>query len=388
MRVAFYAPMKPPDHPTPSGDWRIARLLMSALGLAGHAVQTASRLRSWEGAGDATRQARVQSLGGRMARRLIRHYRARPALRQPEAWLTYNLYHKAPDWLGPAVADAFCIPYVVAGASVAPKQAGGPWSAGHEAAIAAVRRADAVIRINSDDEECVRPLVDGDGRLTVLVPFIDTAPFAAAAKRRGQHRAALARRFGLDDGAPWLLAVAMMRDGDKLASYRILAEALAGLAPQPWNLLVAGDGPARPAVEAALATASLGAGAGRTFYAGQQPPDALPAFYAASDLYLWPGVNEALGMTYLEAHAAGVAVVAGGSRGAGDIIGDGETGLLPRTGDAAAFRRAVAELLADAPRRRRMGEAALAKAAARHDIAEAAGVLDGVLERAVRSRRP
>ena len=49
---------------------------------------------------------------------------------------------------------------------------------------------------------------------------------------------------------------------------------------------------------------------------------------------------------------------------------------------------ALAELLADAPRRRRMGEAALAKAAARHDIAEAAGVLDGVLERAVRSRRP
>ena len=382
MRVAFYAPMKPPDHPTPSGDWRIARLLMSALRLAGHQVETASRLRSWEGAGDAARQARVRRLGERAARRLVGRYRARPASQRPDAWLTYNLYHKAPDWLGPTVADALSIPYLVAGASVAPKQAGGPWSAGHAATVAAVRRADAVIRINSDDEECVRPLLNGGGRLVPLSPFIDTAPFAAAARRRSEHRADLARRFGLDAGVPWLLAVAMMRDGDKLASYRILAEALAGLARHPWNLLVAGDGPARPAVEAALAAA----GDGRTFFAGQLPPDGLPAFYAAGDLCLWPGVNEALGMMYLEAHAAGLAVVAGRSRGVGDIVGDGETGLLPPVGDAAAFRRAVAELLADAARRRRMGEAALAKAAARHDIAEAARVLDGVLGRAARSR--
>ena len=383
MRVAFYAPMKPPQHPTPSGDWRIARLLMAALRLAGHQVETASRLRSWEGAGDAAAQARVRRLGERVARRLIGRYRARPASRRPDAWLTYNLYHKAPDWLGPAVADALSIPYLVAGASVAPKQAGGPWSAGHEATVAAIGRADAVIRINSDDEECVRPLLNGGGRLVALSPFIDTAPFAAAAGRRGAHRAELARRFGLDAGVPWLLCVAMMRHGDKLASYRILAEALAGLAGHPWNLLVIGDGPARPAVEAALDAA----GAGRVRYAGQQQPGDLPAFYAASDLCLWPGVNEALGMMYLEAHAAGLAVVAGGSRGVGDIVVDGETGLLPPVGDAAAFRRAVAELLTDAARRRRMGEAALAKAAAGHDIAEAAHVLDGALKLATRSRR-
>jgi glycosyltransferase involved in cell wall biosynthesis len=388
MRVTFYAPMKPPDHPTPSGDWRIARLLMSALRLAGHEVETASRLRSWEGAGDAARQARVQRLGERMAQRLIRRYLGRPASKRPDAWLTYNLYHKAPDWLGPAVADALSIPYIVAGASVAPKQAGGPWSSGHEATIAAVKRADAVIRINSDDEECVKPLLNGGGHLAPLAPFIDTAPFVAAAGRRGTHRADLTRRFSLDEDIPWLLTVAMMRDGDKLASYRILAEALAGLAAEPWSLLVVGDGPARPAVEAALATASLGAGADRVFYAGQHPPDALPALYAACDLCLWPGVNEALGMTYLEAHAAGLPVVAGGSRGVRDIVGDGETGLLPPTGDGGAFRRAVAELLADPPRRRRMGEAALAKATTYHDIAGAARVLDQVLHQALRNHRP
>ena len=46
MHVAFYAPMKPPDHPVPSGDRRMARLLMQALAHAGHRVVLASRFRS------------------------------------------------------------------------------------------------------------------------------------------------------------------------------------------------------------------------------------------------------------------------------------------------------------------------------------------------------
>ena len=43
MRIAFHAPMKPPDHPVPSGDREMAR----ALGLAGHEVRLASRLRAF-----------------------------------------------------------------------------------------------------------------------------------------------------------------------------------------------------------------------------------------------------------------------------------------------------------------------------------------------------
>ena len=35
LRIAFYAPMKAPDHPTPSGDRHIARLTLQALARAG-----------------------------------------------------------------------------------------------------------------------------------------------------------------------------------------------------------------------------------------------------------------------------------------------------------------------------------------------------------------
>ena len=119
MRVAFYAPLKPPDHPVPSGDRRMARLLIQALGLAGHEVEIAARLRSWHAHPDPARQARLEGIGQALAERLLRRYRARPATARPRAWLTYHLYYKAPDWIGPRVAAGLDIPYLLAEASLA-----------------------------------------------------------------------------------------------------------------------------------------------------------------------------------------------------------------------------------------------------------------------------
>src|SRR5207253_2876634 len=103
---------------------------------------------------------------------------------------------------------------------------------------------------------------------------LDAAPFAAAARERAAHRQAVAERFGLDPALPWLLTVAMMRDDDKLRSYRVLGAALARLGQRHWQLLVVGDGAARGAVEAALAPV---AGPARVRFAGRRDDAELPA---------------------------------------------------------------------------------------------------------------
>src|SRR3977135_2231917 len=122
MRIAFYAPLKPPDHPVASGDRRVGQLLLDALRGAGHSPFVASRLRSYDGAGDPLRQTRLRAIGEGGARRLLRQWRTQPAA-APDLWFTYHLYYKAPDWLGPAISTALGIPYVVAEASHAPKRA-------------------------------------------------------------------------------------------------------------------------------------------------------------------------------------------------------------------------------------------------------------------------
>ncbi len=366
VRIAFYAPLKPPDHPVPSGDRRVARLFVAALRQAGHIPVLASRLRSYDGAGDPSRQARLAARGGRTAERLLSRWRRWPET-APDLWFTYHLYYKAPDWLGPAVSATLGIPYVVAEASFAAKRAGGGWAEGHRAVERALRHADAVIGLNSADRDGVLPLLVHPNRWIALAPFLDTSAYAPARSNPGE--------------APRLIVVAMMRHGDKLASYRLLAAALTRLLDLPWALDVIGDGPARAEVEAAFAV--LG---GRIRWRGALDAAAIAAHLARADLCVWPAINEAFGMALLEAQASGVPVVAGDSGGVGEIVTAGATGVLVPPGDEAAFAAAVRRLLLDAACRRHMGAAALRDTRRRHDLANAASHLGEVIAALGRAR--
>ena len=379
MRIAFYAPMKPPTHPVPSGDRRVASMLMQALDAAPHRCRLASRFRSYDGAGDRRRQLRIREIGTRLAERLIRRCRAGPAADRPEVWFTYHLYHKAPDWLGLPVAHALGIPYVIAEASHAPKQRDGPWALGLEAAERAIASADLVFALNSADAACVRPLLADPDRLRPLLPFLDSGPYREAARRRDRHRRRLARTAGLECGRAWLVAAAMMRPGDKLASYRCLAAALDRLRDRPWSLLIAGDGEARADVEAAMAP--LG---DRVVWLGRRSEAELAGILAAADVYVWPAVNEAYGMAILEAQAAALPVVAGRTGGVPDVVAEGKTGLLVPPNDAEAFAACVRALLDDPDRRQAMADAAGQRVRRCHEVDAAGRTLHRALGRLVR----
>lgn len=368
-RIAFYAPLKPPDHPVPSGDRMMARMLISALQLGGHQVGVASRFRSFD-PGDPERQVRLRDLGGRIAERLLRRFEAGG---RPDLWFTYHVYHKAPDWLGPPVAARLGIPYFIAEASFAPKQAGGHWALGHLASADAIQRADRLFQINPVDAECLRPLVEGPERLVALPPFLDTAPFrtAAQAQSRAEVRTELAAWLGLANGEPWLLTAAMMRNDQKLRSYRCLAAALAHLVDRPWRLIIAGTGAAEREVRAAFAPFGE-----RIHWLGELDRGILHRLYRSADIYVWPAIKEAWGMSFLEAQASGLPVVAGRSGGVATIVRHGETGLLAQEGDASGFAAAVRTLLEDSGARRRMGAAAIASSGRDHDIRGAAALLD------------
>ena len=121
---AFYAPLKSPTHPVPSGDRQMARALMLALEGAAR-VDLASDLRLYDGLGDASVQRNLQSLAKAEAQRLV--------LQAPQrgwsAWITYHSYYKALDILGPLVSRALGIPYVLIEATRARKRldrSGGP----------------------------------------------------------------------------------------------------------------------------------------------------------------------------------------------------------------------------------------------------------------------
>jgi len=376
MRVAFYAPMKPPDHPTPSGDRHLARLFMAALRHAGHTPELISHFVSRDGQGDAARQTRLKALGDQLAARLIRQLRARPLHERPEAWMTYHLYHKTPDWLGPRIADTFNIPYLIAEASSAPKQAGGKWDIGYQGANAAIARADTILTLNSDDWDCLQPVAREPVLHRRLLPFVDSSIYDGPISRRTNLRDAHAKRRGWPTDTVLLLAVGMMRAGAKESSYTQLAEALKQVPGDNWQLLVAGDGPRRETISQTLEAAAPD----RVTFLGALESDELAEIYAASDMLVWPAVDEAFGIALLEAQAAGLPVIASKQRGVPDIVASGVTGRLPPPDNTAAFAKAVQSLIEDPETRARMGAAAARRVREQYDVPVAAERLDATLK--------
>jgi glycosyltransferase involved in cell wall biosynthesis len=343
-RIAFHAPMKAPDHPTPSGDRRIARLTMAALERAGFDAACVSRLRSLDMAGDSATQARIHTEAKAEAARLIAALAPDP----PTLWFTYHCYFKAPDLVGPAVAGALGIPYAISEASVSPKRRDGPWAGFAVFSDAAIARANRLFWTTARD----RPGLEAAGhgaKMVQLPAFLDLGPPPAPRPAGAVLR---------------LLTVAMMRPGDKLESYRRLAAALAHL-PGDWRLTLIGDGAAREAVLSALSPFA----ARLTVLAGLDEPDAIRPHYETADLLVWPGVNEGVGMAWLEAQAAGLPVVAEDGPAARSVIGGG---LLATPDDPPAFAGAIRDAAAD---RAQLSARARAHVEARHSLDAAAAIL-------------
>nr|WP_255726458.1 glycosyltransferase family 4 protein [Microvirga sp. ACRRW] len=331
--------MKSPNHPLPSGDRTMARLLMKALERAGFAPQLASELRTLDKIGDRQFQESLKLQSLTEASRLIAHYSALRQEERPCLWFTYHVYYKAPDWIGPQVSKALNIPYVITEGSRASKRADGPWALGHEAAEAALDQAEALFVMTMKDRVALERARPSHQTLIDLPPFIDAEEWPQPLSRHASK-------------TPHLLTVAMMREGDKLASYRILANALERIADLPWSFDIVGDGEARPEIERSFAPFK-----DRVHFHGQiESRTDLANLYRSADLFVWPAVNEAYGMVLLEAQLFGCAIIAGNFGGVASVVKHEETGLLTFPGDAPAFADGMRNLLEHTERLRALGQ--------------------------------
>ncbi len=345
--------MKAPDHPVPSGDRTMARLWMRALELAGTSPVLATRFSSRDGVGAADAQDAILSQAESEVRRLV----AGPP---PSAWFTYHNYYKAPDLIGPRVSAHFGIPYVVAEGSSAGKRGSGPYARFSALADEANRTADLHLLLNGRDRAGLEAV--GVRDILALPPFVDPSEWPCKA--------------GWSIGTPVRLAcAAMMRTGDKLASYGLLAEALR-LVPDGWRIEIAGDGPARAQVEALFSPFGE-----RVAFPGRLDAAGLGALYRRSDLLVWPGVNEAFGMAYLEAAASGCPSLAMAYGGVGEVVADGVSGYLVPAGDIAAYARTLGGLLSGPERLAALGRGAADLARSRHHIEAAASSVSACLRR-------
>lgn len=315
MRLAFHAPLKPPAHPVPSGDRAMARALTTALERMGAQVDLASTLRSRDGAGNAEIQTQIIAEAEAALPAIIAQGRTSGW----QAWITYHNYYKAPDLIGPAAARALGIPYLLIEATRARKRLGGPWDQFAQRAEAASDAAKVIYYFTRHDHEALSAYAPKGQHLVHLQPFLPRDHLPPQAQGTG------------------LLAVGMMRAAAKLASYDLIAQTLASL-PETTRLQIAGDGPASADIAALMAPFGE-----RVTFLGALEPEALSNAYRRAGALIWPGVDEAFGMVYLEAQAHGLPVIAQNRAGVRDV-------LYPRAGGYPDVDEGVAGLVALAQR--------------------------------------
>jgi phosphatidylinositol alpha-mannosyltransferase len=118
------------------------------------------------------------------------------------------------------------------------------------------------------------------------------------------------------------------------------------------RLVVVGDGPDRSSLESAASAAGITA-----TFEGRVPDAALPGYYHAADMVCSPALgDESFGVVLLEAMAAQKPIVATRIAGYAELLEGTGTARLVEAGDPDGMAHAIAELLDDPVRARRMGE--------------------------------
>jgi phosphatidylinositol alpha-1,6-mannosyltransferase len=196
-------------------------------------------------------------------------------------------------------------------------------------------------------------------RAEVLPPVADTCRFRPDLDP-GPARA----RYGLGD-CRVLLTVGRLveRKGHDLV---IRALAVLGEEVGPVRYVIAGTGPEEGRLR--RLAEELGV-RDRVVFAGYVPDEELPGLYAACDAFVMPSRALALrdgiegfGTVFLEAGACAKPVIGGRSGGVSEAVEDGVTGLLVDPHDVRALVAALRRVLGDAELRKRMGQAARARA--------------------------
>ncbi|CAN7392441.1 glycosyltransferase family 4 protein [Phenylobacterium sp. LjRoot219] len=232
--------------------------------------------------------------------------------------------------------------------------------------------ADAILPVTAVLAEHIRK-VRGTGQVHVI-------PNGADLSRRPTPQAAAAarRRLGLSETDVVLGFVGFVRAWHGVGW---AVDALPQLPPNT-HLVIVGDGPALPELQARAAALGV---AGRLHVTGKLPHGEVPAVTQGFDIALQTGAAAyASPLKLFEYMALGRPVIAPDQPNIREVLTDGENALLFAPGDAAAFADALQRLCADAGLRRRLGDAALQTVEQRpltwaHNAARIEALAEGLL---------
>jgi glycosyltransferase involved in cell wall biosynthesis len=239
---------------------------------------------------------------------------------------------------------------------------------------------------NPEDFEVLARLRVPRRKLVLLGNGVDLHRFRPPQDGRARRRAR--EMLGIDADATVVGTVARLVWEKGFAELFDAAARLRRTHPELVFLVVGGTDPAKADAISSEEVAVAGR-QGHFVFAGER--DGMEDIYPAFDLFALPSHREGFPRSAMEAAATGLPIVATDIRGCRQAVSDGQTGLLVPLRDPARLAAAIAELVDDPARRRRMGIAGRLKAEAEFDdmavVSKTIEAYERVLFTATSSRR-
>lgn len=170
----------------------------------------------------------------------------------------------------------------------------------------------------------------------------------------GDGEAGLQAALGFTPTCRDILIVGRMAKGEGQKGHRELIQAMARVVREipAARLIIAGSG---DDVDTYREMARRTSAAERILFCGYVPDPLLRTLYRRVGVFAMPSRQEGFGLVYLEAMAAGLPCVASPWDAAGEVVLDGQTGVLVDPADQNALVHALTTLLSDEDLRKRLG---------------------------------
>ena len=366
MNISFYMPFKPLGHNNPSGDLITGMELHHFLRGQNHSVEIPSTLRSrW-----------LYHKPWQFIRVFFEQKRVLKSLRQkrPDIWLSYHTYYKAPDLLGPYCCKMLNAPYTVfQGIYSTKRKRSLKTLPGFLLNKKALFAAQMVFTNKRTDEINLKRLLPEE-KITYTPPSLTPSQFNFDLV----SRRALKDQWSVGPNRRVVMTTAMFRPGVKTEGILKVIDSCVELKKRGHDLLLilVGDGVNRTKLEVE-GSKKLGAD---ILFLGKIPRHELYRYYSAADVFAFPGINESLGMVYLEAQSAGLPVVACNDWGAKEAVLHSRTGLLSQFSQPEQFTNDIELLLTNRDKRIDMRNEAKIHIRQNHDSAKNFQAVDTVLQ--------
>jgi len=363
QKIAYYMPFKPMDHHNPSGDLIIGKGIFEHL-KQHYTIETVSRLR-----------ARWIYYKPTVLLRLFKEQRqvCKKLQHDPATlWLSYHSYYKAPDLLGAYCSQKLGLPYIIFQGIYSTKRRKklSTWL-GFYLNRWVLQRANLVITNKQRDYKNLKRIL-ADDRILFIPPGIHPEEFTLDERAGRETR----KDLKIKENETVIITAAMFRPGVKTRGIGLVIDACSEVEQRgtPCTLIIVGDGKNR----SQLKEKARGAGC-RIVFTGKVKRDEIYRYLSSADIFAFPGIEEGLGMVYLEAQSCGLPVVAYGDWGASEAIIDGETGLLSPANQPKQFTDNISILAKDVSLRKNLGKEAARHIRKNHDLAKNYNTLSDAL---------